>query len=88
MYAPWTRLLIAGLLAAFPLAAGAAESPTFPAAPQRLIVDTDSPPLVSVRDDVNLVEIVLIPSDDYRPVHPDSIEPDAEDGAADPDDSK
>ena len=89
MHAPWSRLLIAGLLTACPFAAhAAADSPAPPAAPQRLVVDSDSAPVVSIHNAAHLLEIVLIPSDDYRPVHPDSIDTDAGDGSADADNPK
>jgi hypothetical protein len=89
MYAPWSRLLVAFLLAASPFAAlAAADIPAPTAAPQRLVVDAESSPVVSIHDAAQLVEIVLIPSNDYRPVHPDSIDTDAGDGSADTDDPK
>ncbi len=89
MHAPWSRLFAAALLAACPLAAHAAADATAPPdTPQRLVVDSESAPVVSIHDAAELVEIVLIPSGDYRPVHPDSIETDAGDGSADADAQK
>lgn len=89
MDAPWSRLLVAVLLAACPLAAqAAADTPTTTTAPQRLVVDAESSPVVSIHDATQLVEIVLMPSDDYRPVHPDSIDPDAGDAPVDADNGK
>jgi hypothetical protein len=89
MHAAWSRLLVAGLIAASPFAAhAAADPPTTTAAPQRLVVDTDSAPVVSIHDATQLVEIVLIPSEDYRPVHPDSIDTEAGESPSDADNAK
>jgi hypothetical protein len=85
MYALWTHLLAVVLLAMAPLAVQAAESPSPTTAPQRLVVDSESAPVVSIHDAAQLVEIVLIPNGDYRPVHPDSIAVDADDGSPDSD---
>jgi hypothetical protein len=88
MHASWPGLVVAVLLAASPFAAQAADTLPPAAAPQRLVVDSESAPVVSVRDAAQLVEIVLIPSGEYRPVHPDSIDPDAADTADDADPPK
>jgi hypothetical protein len=89
MHAAWSRLLAAGLIAASPFAAlAAADIPAPTAAPQRLVVDSESAPVVSIHDAAQHVEIVLIPGDDYLPVHPDSIDTDAGDGSADTDNAK
>lgn len=85
MHAPWSLPAAAVLLALGSLAAQAADTPAPTAAPQRLVVDSESAPVVSIHDAAQLVEIVLVPSGDYRPVHPDSIEGDADDGSADSD---
>ncbi len=85
MHAPWSHLAAAVLLAMGSLAAQAADSPAPTAAPQRLVVDSESAPVVSIHDAAQLVEIVLVPTGDYRPVHPDSIAVDADDGSADSD---
>jgi hypothetical protein len=79
----WSRLVLAGVLTVFPLAVHAASDPPAPSPkPLHLVVDSESTPVVSVRAATQLVEIVLLPSQEYRPVHPDSIE--AEDKAAPP----
>jgi hypothetical protein len=85
MLAPRFLLTAAILLAMGPLAAQAADTPAPTAAPQRLVVDSESAPVVSIHDAAQLVEIVLVPSGDYRPVHPDSIEGDTDDGSANSD---
>jgi hypothetical protein len=85
MHAPWSRLFAAVLLAMVPLAAQAADAPAPTATPQRLVVDSESAPTVSIHDAAQLVEIVLVPNGDYRPVHPDSIEADGDDGSTDSD---
>jgi hypothetical protein len=89
MHAVWFRLLAAGLIAASPFAAlAAADLPAPTAVPQRLVIDSESAPVVSIHNATQLVEIVLIPSDDYRPVHPDAIDTDTGDGSDDTDNAK
>ncbi|HET8759693.1 MAG TPA: hypothetical protein VFN94_01400 [Nitrospiria bacterium] len=86
MRSTWPSLALAALMAACPIAVHAAddtEDSTRP--PQHLVVDSDSAPKVSVTNAVQLVEIVLVPSGEYRPVHPDSVEPDGEPASVEPD---
>ncbi|MFZ5875074.1 MAG: hypothetical protein ACOYXU_01575 [Nitrospirota bacterium] len=88
MHALWPRLVVAVLLTAGPFAAQAADAPATTAAPQRLVVDSESAPVLSIHDAAQLVDIVLIPNGDYHPVHPDSVEPETGDGASDADDPR
>jgi hypothetical protein len=64
---------LATLFVALPLAVGAAADPA-PLAPKRLVVDSVSAPVLSVDQTALMVDIVLVPDGEYRPVHPDSLD--------------
>lgn len=71
MHRTWLPAALS-LVLGLPLAALA--STDAPRTPERLVVDSVSAPVLSVKDGTRTVEIVLVPDAEYQPVHPDSVD--------------